>query len=318
MIKRKLYSLLHPFDSLSQRTAEKVIGHTDYMIARSKEEIRYDIRASQLKYLAVSATECGISKDCLCDHEVVVSLTTYRQRIHEVYLTIESIMRSTVKPNRIILWLAEDEFGGKDLPIVLQNQMKRGLEVRYCEDLRSYKKIIPTLQLCPDACIVTIDDDAIYEPDLLEHLIASYKMHPDCVSASRIHRIRTSADGMPLPYVQWDFFQYDESPSHRNFLTGVGGNLFPPHALSEQVTDQKTFMRLCPKGDDIWLNAMLMANGVKVVKSFTHNENGDDYVLNESPYVESLWSSNKQEDGNDVQIRAVWEKFQLQNLFYSK
>ena len=314
-IKRKLYSFWHPVDSISQRTTDKVNSYTNCIVSRSKEEIKHTICVTHLKYMSLNTTEVGVTTEHLCEHEVVVSLTTYRQRIHEVYLTIESIMQGTMKPNRIILWLSEDEFWGKELPIVLQKQKERGLEVRYCEDLLSYKKIIPTLSLCPEACIVTIDDDVIYEPDLLEHLISSYKEHPNCVSAGRTHIIRTDTAGNPLPYSKWDMLNHEKCPSHRNFFTGVGGTLFPPHCLYEQVLDKSTFMALCPNGDDIWLNVMSVLNGVRVKKIFTHNVNGDDFVLNESPYVKSLWSSNLEEDGNDSQIRAVWEHFHLHNLF---
>ena len=314
----RISQFFHPF-----REVRNIVEASDSSVrtqvwtvaSEAKKEILHTIVCDQLKSLALTSTNSGITRETICDHEVVVSLTTYRERIYEVYMTIESIMQGTVKPNRIILWLAEDEFGGKTLPVVLQNQMKRGLEVRYCEDLLSYKKFVPTLALCPEACIITIDDDIIYEPDIIEHLIASYKEHPDCVSACRTHLLAVDSNGYPLPYLQWDMLHHVENPSHRNFLTSGGGTLFPPYSLDEQVSDKNLFMMLCPKGDDIWLNAMLMLNGCKVVKAFTHNPTGDDFVLNESPYVKSLWSSNKQEDGNDSQIRAVWEHFKLYELF---
>ncbi|MCR5362146.1 MAG: hypothetical protein K6E73_09055 [Bacteroidales bacterium] len=281
----------------------------------AKKDFLHTMVCNQLKSLALTSTNSGISQDTICDYEVVVSLTTYRERIHEVYMTIESIMQGTVKPNRIILWLAEEEFGGKTLPVVLQSQMKRGLEVRYCEDLCSYKKIIPSLKLCPDACIVTLDDDLIYEPDLLEHLIVSYKKYPNCVSACRTHKITVDEKGMPLPYLQWCRFQHTEMPSHCNFFTGGGGTLFPPHSLNEQVLNKELFMKLSPHGDDIWLNAMSVLNGVKVAKAFTHNMCGDDFIKNESPYVKPLWAGNKIVEGNDPQIKAVWEHFKLYELF---
>lgn len=314
----RISQFFHPF-----REVRNIVEASDSSVrtqvwtvaSEAKNEILHTMVCNQLKSLALTSTNSGISQDTICDHEVVVSLTTYRERIHDVYMTIESIMQGTIKPNRIILWLAEDEFGGKTLPVVLQNQMKRGLEVRYCEDLRSYKKIIPSLKLFPDACIVTLDDDVMYEPDLLEHLLASYKAHPDCASSCRTHKIKTDSDGMPLPYMQWDRFQHDSIPSYCNFLTGVGGNLFPPNSLNGQVDDCETFMKLCPKGDDVWLNAMLILNGVKVAKAFTHNMCGDDFIKNESPYVKPLWAGNKIVEGNDPQIKAVWEHFKLYELF---
>lgn len=273
-------------------------------------EMNLALRSAELKHLALSSTESGITNDALCDHEVVVSLTTYSKRIHEVYLTIESIMQGTVKPNRIILWLAEEEFKGKTLPIVLQNQIKRGLEVRYCKDIRSYKKIIPTLQLCPEACIITIDDDLIYEPDIIEHLIQSYKEYPSCVSACRIRKIEFKEDNTPQKYTEWSQSDYVNHPSHLNFLTSGGGTLFPPHSFSLEVFNEEMYRSFCMQADDIWINAMLVINKVRVCKAFTHDYDGEDYIENVSPYVKGLWEYNETM-GNDIQIQKVWEKYNI-------
>ncbi len=306
----------HPFRVIEGMIKEENrLLYNNQSVATQKQDPSYSVIADRLKHSALYSQESGITNVALCDHEVIVSLTTYKERIHEVYLTIESIMQGTLKPNRIILWLAEDEFGQNDLPLVLQRQVKRGLEVRYCEDLLSYKKIIPSLALFPDACLVTIDDDVIYELDLLEHLLASYKAHPNCVSSCRTHRLKIDKKGMPLPYLQWDMLSHTEEPSCWNFLTGVGGNLFPPKSFPEQVFDKSIYLELCPYGDDIWLNAMLLSNSVKVAKAFTHSITGEDYINNESPSVEPLWMSNHENDGNDPQLQAIWEHFELYRLF---
>lgn len=317
----KIWKLFHPFQVIDDSIAissQRMMNSLNSSIWNATNDIKNELitytRKENLKYVALTSQVKGVTSVSLCDHEVVVSLTTYRERIHEVYLTIESIMQGTVKPNRIILWLAEDEFTEEDLPIVLKKQRERGLEIRYCKDIRSYKKIIPTLRLCPETCIVTIDDDIIYEPDLLEHLIYSYKKYPDCVSACRIRVLLTNDNNMPIPYLEWKGGEHVKEPSHRNFLTGVGGNLFPPHLLHKEVMNENTFMTLAPTADDVWLNAMLLLNGVKVVKAFTHVPNGDDFIMNQSQYVTPLWDINKQEDGNDPQIQAVWNRYKLYEL----
>ena len=317
----KIWKLFHPFQVIDDSIAissQRMMNSLNSSIWNATNDIKNELitytRKENLKYVALTSQVKGVTSVSLCDHEVVVSLTTYRERIHEVYLTIESIMQGTVKPNRIILWLAEDEFTEEDLPIVLKKQRERGLEIRYCKDIRSYKKIIPTLRLCPEACIVTIDDDIIYEPDLLEHLIYSYKKYPDCVSACRIRVLLTNDNNMPIPYLEWKGGEHVKEPSYRNFLTGVGGNLFPPHLLHKEVMDENTFMTLAPTADDVWLNAMLLLNGTKVVKAFTHNLNGDDFLMNENDYVKPLWQRNNIEGGNDSQILAVWNRFELHKL----
>ena len=72
-------------------------------------------------------------------------------------------------------------------------------------------------------------------------------------------------------------------------------------------------MKLCPTADDIWLNAMLIINGTKVVKAFTHNPIGNDFLSNENTQVKSLWSYNQKDEGNDSQIKVMWKYFELNN-----
>lgn len=273
-------------------------------------KVLLESKRSFLKEKCLYCQEKGITLEKYCNNEVIITLTTYKERLHEVHLTIESIMQGTIKPNRIILWLAENEYNTNDISIFLQKQMKRGLEIRYCKDLRSYKKIIPTLKMFPDACIVTIDDDLIYEPDILEHLLLSYRKYPSCVSACRTERIKTDDNGMPLEYNKWDRLSHTIEPSHYNFLTSGGGTLFPPHSLPPETQNEDVFMQLAPETDDVWLNAMLLLGKVKVAKAFTHDPEGSDYIANESPYVRTLWSENKL-GRNDQQLQSVWTHYGL-------
>lgn len=70
--------------------------------------------------LALSNSNVGISDGKIIDESLIVSLTTYSKRIHEVYLVIESIMQQTILPNKIILWLDETEFNYETIPSILK------------------------------------------------------------------------------------------------------------------------------------------------------------------------------------------------------
>ena len=122
------------------------------MLSEQNEELRQirtllmEQRIHAFREKTLMSKEMGISGERLCDNEVVVSLTSFGKRIYDVHLAIESIMQGTVKPNRIVLWLSEEEFKGKPLPRMLEMQKARGLQVEFCEDIRSYKKLIPALK----------------------------------------------------------------------------------------------------------------------------------------------------------------------------
>ena len=94
------------------------------------------------------------------DSTIVVSLTSYGKRVKgSVIYTIYSLLKQTVQPERIVLWLNEKEYSDNNLPAKLRFLCRYGLEVRYCRDIRSYTKIIHALSAFPDRHIITVDDD---------------------------------------------------------------------------------------------------------------------------------------------------------------
>lgn len=255
--------------------------------------------------------ETGISNGKICDEEVVVSLTTYGDRIYDVHLAIESIMQQTVKPNRIILWLAEDEFKEATLPVALKKQEERGLEIAYCKDIKSYKKLIPSLTRFPDASIITVDDDSLYEPDLLEKIITAHIKHPSDICATRIHTIKFREDGLLDNYNNWSK-SVDKCPENNNmtFFTGGAGTLYPRDCFPDEVFNQKVFMDICRTSDDVWFNAMRLLKGTRVTKVYSSFDPSGDYIPLLSSNINPLWNYNRK-NGNDDAIKAVYTRYGL-------
>lgn len=279
------------------------------------KRIKHFIRAERLNDSIYHCQRMGISAAPYCDHEVIVSLTTYGKRLYDVATTIESIMQGSMLPNRLILWL-EEGLKDTELPFSLQCQQERGLQIEYCKDLRSYKKLIPAMKAYPDAIIVTLDDDLLYESDLLENLLRSYKQHPTSISASRIHTIVLGPDHRPILYKDWKLCQWSDEASPLNFFTSGGGTLFPPHCFDEEVFNEEVFMSICQCADDIWFNAMALKRGTPVVKSFTHSNRGEDYTINNNVQDVGLTNINNYDRHlNDTQLKAVFEQYELYPLF---
>lgn len=198
--------------------------------------------------------------------KLIVSLTSFPERTPEIHFTIYSLLTQTLKPDEVVLWLAQSQYpnGLEDLSPLLRKLLNCGLTIKWCEDLRSYKKLLPTLQTNPDDVIVIVDDDVYYPADWLEKLYAEHLKAPQCVIGHRLHRIRLDDDGKPLPYKQWKKNSTQVLPSFRNFLTGCGGILYPPHSLYKDVGDMALVRQLAPYADDIWFWAMSVLNGTKI------------------------------------------------------
>ena len=239
--------------------------------------------------------------------KVIVSLTTYPPRIGTINQVVESLMRQTRRPDEIVLWLSREDFPvGYELPKNLEYVISRGLRVEYVEgNIKPHKKYFYALKEHPEDIVVTVDDDAIYPPNLLEELYSFHLRFPECVVATRVRLIKTT-DGMRLcPYSEW----LNETgcigrPCYGLLPIGLGGVLYPPHVLHDEVFNKQAILDLCVNADDIWLKFMSLMKGVKVVA--THP------IMRAPEYVKdsqktSLWSTNQTSEGNDPQIKALLE-----------
>ncbi|MCD7850871.1 MAG: glycosyltransferase family 2 protein [Parabacteroides sp.] len=258
------------------------------------------------------ANESLIQDSCVNSDqsEIVVSLTSYDKRIYEVYLVIESLLHQTIKPYKIILWLSKDEFCYDDLPIILKKQQNRGLEIKFCDDLKSYKKLLPTLREYSSYDIVTVDDDFIYPYDFIENLLKTHIKNPNCICYYRGARMSLK-NGKIQPYLQWCNSEKEYIPSILNFATGCGGILYPIGCFNASVFDENLIFELAPYADDIWFKSMALLNGVKYVKVQHPIAFEDKFIPLESMQDIALYHQNVNQNRNDVQMQAVFEYFKL-------
>ncbi|MBO5539820.1 MAG: hypothetical protein J5980_02620 [Muribaculaceae bacterium] len=272
--------------------------------------VAYNSNQLYLRDKTLNYVQPGISETPIFQNKkLIVSLTTYGSRLNEVYLSIESIMNQSLKPNMIILWLSE-QFKNTTLPITIQNLQKRGLVIMFCPDIKSYKKLIPTFKLYPNDIIITVDDDVIYNYDLIENLVSSYKLHPNCICANRT-RLITTKNGVFEPYSNWKYSNESIISSHL-LPIGVGGVLYPPNCFHGDITNEELFLQLCPTADDLWFKAMTILAGYKTYRAPTHEPI---FYSNESVQDSSLMKLNVMGGNNDRQIQLLNEHYNLIDCF---
>lgn len=212
--------------------------------------------------------DCGVNRDAR-NEKVVVTLTSYPKRIGTVHKAINTLLNQTYRPDTVVLWLALEQFPNKenDLPKRLLRLCEYGLTIDWYRDIKSFKKLIPSLRKHPDALLVTADDDIYYPPDWLEKLVEAHRKYPKCVVCHGAHRIRFDKEGALLPYRKWKFGAVNCNPSFDMFVTCGAGALYAPGVLHKDVVDESRFETLCPFADDIWFWSMAVLNGtlIKVV-----------------------------------------------------
>jgi hypothetical protein len=243
----------------------------------------------------------------------VVSLTSFPARIDLVWRAIESIFQQDTKAARVVLVLSVEEFPDRQVPSSIAAQCSRGLEILWTpENTRAYKKLLPTKEAFPEATIVTVDDDVMYEPWMLTRLIEASRLAPNTVVGHR-GRVITGAPHLLEPYQTWPMAD-PSTPRGRVLLTGVGGVLYPPSAIATPLLqDFATAKTLCPLNDDLWFWACTrLANTMPICLDNRSCVNFDD-----ADATESLYSLNGPGGMNDVQFKAVCDHFGLWGEFES-
>lgn len=113
---------------------------------------------------------------------VTVSMTSWKKRISNVPLVLDSILNNTKLPDRIVLNLSIEEFPNKEMDLpesLLRYKYSCGLEIIWNSgNTRAFKKIIPTMNKYPDDVIIAIDDDFIYPEDFIETFIDQHLLKP--------------------------------------------------------------------------------------------------------------------------------------------
>jgi hypothetical protein len=244
---------------------------------------------------------------------IIVSLTSFSAAIQFAVQAVQSILEGSVKPDKIILYLTASQFPNGEISPELVALMQENplFEVRFSEEnIRSYTKLVPALKDFPNDIIVTIDDDIVYNEDMLHDLLRLHKKYPKAIVGHRVRLLKMNA-----PYSTWKIYSKYRyllkslCPRFVNLQTGVGGVLYPPNSLKMEMLDSKLFMEMAPTVDDIWFWAAAVANGTKIVPvPFSKPKRMD----LDKPNEISLRAINTDSAGIDVNyevFRKILEKY---------
>lgn len=244
-------------------------------------------------------------------NRIIVSMTSYGRRISSnvVYYSLVSVLRQSVQPDKVILWIDQTKWSEENLSKKLKSLIPKGVEFKYCKDIRSYTKLIPALQEYPNDIIITFDDDIIYPRNTIEQLYEEYQKHPDAICCLNPLKVQV-INGIPGKYEKWIEFLKPVENIVMVFPCGVEGVLYPPHSLSEEVNDENLFKSLCPIADDIWFWFCSCLNntrhiGIRKKKSSYSFDALYQYFHQGS----ALTHTNRFEHANDKQFKDLFEYF---------
>lgn len=236
---------------------------------------------------------------------VIVSLTTFGDRLQKVDIAIRSILNQTYLPEKIMLNVHKSY--QNQVPEKLKSLVSDFVELNWVEEDSPHIKLLPTLQQAPDKCIITVDDDVIYPRDLIEKLYLQHLNNPGHIIANHIRVIQRDRQGNLMPYKSWVFDGKSDNPKLYLAL-GFGGVLYPPAIFNSEVFDSEKYMQLCPKADDLWFKAMALRNEIEILP--LQEKPASLYPIAGTQTI-SLKAENVVEDRNKTQWQALVDYYDL-------
>lgn len=204
------------------------------------------------------------------EETIICSLTSFPARIEYAHLTIKSLMLQTYKPDRIVLWLAEEQFPDKKLPQSLIGLEEYGLEIRWCEhNIYGHKKYFYALQeQRENELVITFDDDIMYSPRCIERLVKTHIENPDCMVCERAQAVNKTLDKIHLPG-RWDTISNIgvSKPSYSLCPSTGGGCLIPYKTFPKEAFNVENIKNLSLRSDDIWNMYMCAINHKRIIKT---------------------------------------------------
>lgn len=172
-----------------------------------------------------------------------ISLTSWKARINTVSKTLYSLIKMC--PNfHIVLVLSKDEFPlmEKELPdnlmVFVENKLIELFWIR--PNLKSFKKVLFTMDKYRDVPIISADDDCIYTCNYAQELYDEWLKHSDCV-------------------ITYKRFHFD----NHYFQHGPAA-CYPPHIIDFSKVNLMDFVK--DGGDDVLIGYILERKNIKIIE----------------------------------------------------
>ena len=230
--------------------------------------------------------------------KIIVSTTTWKQRDEVFAKMIEHLQKQTLKPDKIILWLSEDEYQG-----IIPEHLKDCLDKKWIDEIRfvpgnTYAhKRWEVFKEHQNDYVILVDDDLYYPTDFISELYKNSKQQkcPCCYfgkTENFIHLKRSTPKEM-------------ERCSLKNHLYS-GLCCFPPNTFPIEILSTKyTSLRdkYCPRSDDSWMDVCTWKYNIPVYIINKWPENSlVDYHIPNSQDVGTWKTYNSIKCGNTITL----------------
>lgn len=282
--------------------------------------LRYLVLSDNLKKKRIAKEiyklQDGLLPLQVSDDDIICSVTSYGGRVdYALPYMLYSLLIQTHLPKKIAVFLDWDHWNDEKLNPLLKKLQRVGVNFYYCEDIRSYKKLIPAMKMFPKNPILTLDDDFYFHPDYIQWLTEAYEQSDKQTVIGQWGCVPIKDNGKFLPYNQWQDWSKGNEQSPISFFGGLGC-VYPP-IFDGEILRSDIFMKLCPTADDIWFWVMEERQHIK--RKYIRQKGYGYHIPIDRVYDydiagdNCLNTINGLQGQNDVQLRALLDYYHLED-----
>jgi hypothetical protein len=247
------------------------------------------------KFIELFRKKQVLNDNRLSNDKLVVSITTIPSRLQFINEIIENMYTQTFRPDYMyvnIPYVGKRSGKPYDNELVEQIDTKNGwVKIVRGEDLGPATKLLGSLFLekDPNTMIITVDDDQIYDNDIIQLLVNMGEKHSNAA-------IGTAAlDGN----FEWGEnckrkTTYEKSPQIE-YLEGFGGILYRRKFFDFDILNyyKKDISKECFLSDDLVLSNYLKNKGIERIRICARNSRKDNKKidLHDALYKENRWET---------------------------
>lgn len=225
--------------------------------------------------------------------KVVVNITTWAKRDYCLYPMLSNLKKQTRYPDRIVLWLSEEEYDKNKLPRTIQRCVDGKLltDIMWVKKNTKGHKRYDCFKYFNNCYNILLDDDILYRPRFIEELLNESKKHQDCIT---VYSSRT-IDYIGVKYIEK---QFSPTPSHTNVFI-AGRCCFPPYIFPfdayENEELRNEYVLNC---DESWYRPFFIKHDIRI--HVMHQWDNNYYPEIKESQKNSLWNYNKRMLGNGM------------------
>lgn len=192
---------------------------------------------------------------------VIVSLSATSDDYKNLPITLYSLLNQTMKPDRLILLISEDE-DLQSLPYEITQFVKNGLEIRFVKNLNLYTTAYYAIKEAPYAVNLISKNGFFYNKNWLKNLYSSYIRYSDDIQVSKAIEIKYNSKEI-LSSKFWN--KVTSTDAKYSYIMDLNEDmLLPPNCFSKDFLREDIFSKFAPTNPELWYWVMALVNGRKL------------------------------------------------------